>query len=96
MLRSITATQLAEWRAYAMLEPFDEERADIRAAQITWAIVNVNRDTRRHPRPLPLSDFVLRFDEDATAPRRQRTWQELKALGQLASAMYASENQRGV
>lgn len=40
MLCSISMRQLNEWREYADLEPFDEERADLRAAQVVQAVVN--------------------------------------------------------
>jgi len=71
MLRQISIRQLNEWRAYADLEPFDEERADLRAASIVQALVNPHR--RKGSPPVALKDCVLRFgDEEATTPVQTR------------------------
>lgn len=40
MLKSMSARELVEWRAFYQIEPFGEERADIRSAISTAAIVN--------------------------------------------------------
>lgn len=55
----MSARQFHEWRAYADLEPFDEERADIRAGGIAHAIYSVKR--RRGQPPIKLMDCVVRF-----------------------------------
>lgn len=68
MLRGITVRQFEEWRAYANLEPFDEERADLRAASIVQAILSVNR--KKGSSPIALKDCVLRF---GTEPVRKNT-----------------------
>jgi len=62
MLRGLTARQFMEWRAYADLEPFDEERADLRAASIVQAIFN---SPRRKKDRLKLKDCLLAFGDDA-------------------------------
>lgn len=64
MLRQISTRQLSEWRAYADLEPFDETRADLRAAQIVQALI-----TAHSRRRVPLKNCMLEFRETATAPR---------------------------
>jgi hypothetical protein len=81
MLSQITWEQLVEWMAFAEVEPFDEERADMRAAQITSAIVNVNR--AKGASPVSVSDVLLRFG-DYEPPRK--TWQQLKAAAKAAFA----------
>lgn len=42
-MRAITAREFDEWLAYANLEPFGEERADLRHGIQTAAIVNTMR-----------------------------------------------------
>lgn len=58
MLRSITAKQFIEWEAYARLEPFNELRADARAALIASYIFNmaVNVKDRKE-----LEHFMLNY-----------------------------------
>lgn len=60
MLRSITAKQFIEWEAYARLEPFNELRADARAALIASYIFNmaVNVKDRKE-----LEHFMLNYGE---------------------------------
>lgn len=40
MLAQMPAGQFEEWRAYADVEPWDEQRADFRAAQVVQAVYN--------------------------------------------------------
>jgi len=86
MLASMSAAQFVEWRAYASLEPFDEERADLRAAIVAATIANVHRDPKRHPTPVGVDVFMPRFDR-----RPSQTWQQQKALAQMISAAYNAD-----
>jgi hypothetical protein len=62
MLRSITIRQLGEWRAYADLEPFDEERADLRAASIVQELRNL-LGRKKGQAAIPIEKCVVRFGE---------------------------------
>lgn len=59
-----------DWQIYMHYAPFGEERADIRGAQICQTFVNMNRDTKAHPNPIPLKEFVLQFG-DALEEKKQ-------------------------
>lgn len=72
MLRAITTPQLLEWRAYSDLEPWDEERADLRAAQVVQAIRNAWRG--KGGRSYTLKECVLRF-----TPAKARTPEQARA-----------------
>ncbi len=66
MLAELRPGQFEEWRAYADVEPFDEDRADYRAASIVQAIHN---HRRRRGQPLvKLVDCLLRFDGREASP----------------------------
>lgn len=84
MLRMITAQQFIEWHAYSRLDPFDETRGDLRAAQISQMIWAVNRG--KGVKVPDLKDFTLAFDAQ---PRRRQTWQEQKMIGQMLADIYA-------
>jgi hypothetical protein len=75
MLRGITYRQFEEWRAYADLEPFEEERADLRAAQVVQAIYNVNR--KKGSPPIKLQDCLITLG--AQASQQPRTAAQAKA-----------------
>lgn len=74
MLRGMTAKQFFEWIAFDELEPFGEERDDIRTASIVQMIHNVNVKAGHQKK---LSDFILKFGDPQ--PHKQ-TWQQQKAL----------------
>lgn len=64
---------MAEWLAYFQLEPWGEERADLRAGIVASTIANVNRPAKRKQAYAP-KDFMPRFgaepeDAETTALR---------------------------
>lgn len=69
MLRSLTASQFNEWRAFYELDPFGEERDDVRFAAITHALWNIARDQSKHPKGWPLTEFVLAFGDNPVVTR---------------------------
>lgn len=59
---------LMEWRVYYDLEPFGEERADYRSAQVVAALLNVHR--KKGAQLVKLADCLLKFGTTrATQPR---------------------------
>lgn len=83
MLDQIHVGQFAEWQAYAQLEPFDEERMDVRFAHIVQTLINLKRGKKG---PKPLKDFVLKFGEREVA--KPKSWQSLKAMGKFLTAAF--------
>jgi len=63
MLVSLSGKQFTEWMAYAELEPFGEERADLRMAILASLIANVNRDPKKKSSPYEVSDFMPKFEK---------------------------------
>lgn len=61
MLEDMTWDQLLSWREYYAIDPWGEERADVRAAQICSILANANRDPKRHPKPYTVKDFMPDF-----------------------------------
>ncbi|MCE9553420.1 MAG: hypothetical protein K8T91_08605 [Planctomycetes bacterium] len=76
--RMLSRRQLAEWRRYAELEPWGEERADVRAAQMAMACVQPWTTKR-----LDLAKFVLTFGEQE---RPEATADDLKRKAMQATA----------
>jgi len=89
ILRGLTAKQFRGWEIYYELEPFNEERADYRAASICATLANVNRG--KNQRPYKTEDFLLRFgdrgEEERPKQTRQQQWEMLKLL----AAMHAND-----
>ena len=80
MLRSLTAAQFQEWLAYASVEPFDEVRGDLRAAQIVQMLLAVNMDQKKHKLP-GLDELLLQFEDVPRKPKQ--TWQEQKFMAMM-------------
>lgn len=78
MLASFTARQFFEWQAHAETDPFEERRQDYRIASIVSMLANINRDSKKHPKPYVIEDFLLKFGEQEGP--KQQTWQDQKSI----------------
>lgn len=79
LLERNTSRELAEWIAYAQIEPFGEERADLRIALLTCYLLMPY--WKQGAAPPKLADFMLKFE----APEAQ-TMEEMKAVMQMMAA----------
>ena len=61
LLESFSSQEVAEWMAFSRIEPFGEERADLRSAVVACVIANANRG--KNQRPFKIDDFVLKFGQ---------------------------------
>lgn len=87
MLAEVDGRQLTEWQAYAQIEPFGEERSDLRAAIVAWTMAEVYRDPEKQKEPYPLEAFMPKFGDSSgergsvkvkeLSPEAQRFWLEL-------------------
>lgn len=97
MLRSMTMQQLEEWATYSSIEPFGEERADLRAGVIAAMIANVNRGKKSDKVWSP-QDFVLKFgevDESKQPFTDDAKWERFKnGMKALAEQQAAGKKKR--
>lgn len=65
------------------MEPFGEERADIRSATNTMVLANANRDPKKKRTPYTIEDFMLFKDEpDKPQPSREDAAERMaRAMG---------------
>jgi hypothetical protein len=79
----ISSKQLAEWMAYYRIEPWGEERGDLRSAMVASIIANVNR--KKGAKPFRPIDFMPYFAEERDQMDRKALNDELvatfKAMG---------------
>lgn len=59
LLARMDSRELSEWMAYSQVEPFGEERADLRAALVAMTMANLWRG--KDSKAFKLEDFVLKF-----------------------------------
>ena len=89
ILRGLTAKQFRAWEHYAELEPFDETRADYRAASIVQMLYNVNRGSKQ--KAVALEDVVLKFGAQEKKDQQKQTPQQQFAILKVLAAMHANE-----
>jgi hypothetical protein len=94
MLRRMPWRQFQRWQAFDEVEPIGGVRLDYNTASIVSTLVNLRRNTEKHPEPFHLVDFLLKWggekkDAPVETPKpTQKTWQQLKFMGQWLSALY--------
>ena len=57
------------WQHYYSLEPWGEERADLRAGMIAAVIAETNRDKKKRHKPYTPADFMPDFDKPPPQPQ---------------------------
>ena len=92
MLAQITYRQFIEWVVYGDLEPFDEERADIRSAHIVTALANIHRDRKKRRAPFKIRDFLLPFGDQSLPAKK--SLQQLKTVAKLWVAVMNADQKK--
>lgn len=70
----IDSRELTEWIAFYNIEPFGEDRADMRQALTSCILANANRDPKKS-RAFKPQDFML-----VKPPKKEQTPEEMMAL----------------
>jgi hypothetical protein len=83
LLGELSSRQLAEWLAFFRLEPWGEERADLRAGIVASTVANVHRDGKKRRKPYSPEEFMPRFEVEEEAPEETA----LRLMGQLRRAL---------
>ena len=64
----MSSREYAEWMAYYRLEPFGEERGDLRAGVVAATVANVNRDPKVRGEPYSPRDFMPLVEASGHGP----------------------------
>ena len=92
MLGRMSSQELTEWAAFYALEPFGEERADLRAGIISATVANVNRGEKQEP--LTAQEFMPKFGEEQVDGEPEppeddpEAWRGLLAKAEAMNAMF--------
>ncbi len=70
MLSEITSKQFAEWMAYSRLEPWGEDRDDLRMGIMASTMANVNRG--KNQKPYKPQDFMPSFEPETEEQAAER------------------------
>lgn len=80
LMEVMPADEFFEWMIMEQIEPFGDKRGDIQAGLIAQVIANVHRDSRRHPEPYELSDFLPKFVDDPPKLKPRQSVEEQLAF----------------
>ncbi len=81
--------QFAEWRAYHQIEPWGEERADLRAGIIASTIANVNRG--KGQKVFTPDDFMPHFN---AKPKQPMSEEQMAAVMTQFTSQHNARNAR--
>ena len=94
MLRSMSARQFFEWRAYQDLEPFDEVRADYRTASVVQAILNTLGRKKGQPAHL-LKDCLLQWGAPAGPKSTEQALADVRRTMDVLMMIFGGEPEPG-
>ena len=89
LLGRISSRELTEWMAYFELDPFGQERADLRSAIVASTVANTVRDPKKKQKPWLPRDFMPKFEQ-----QREQTWQEQLAIVEMINAAMGGRDLR--
>lgn len=94
-LAHISSLELAEWMAYARIEPFGAERADVPLAMLMALTAEINRDKKKRRKHYSPSDFMPRFETDVAEPeKKSQTWEEQLQVVEALNRAFKGKDQR--
>jgi len=80
--REISAREFSEWLAYGQIEPWGEQRADMRNALVCCILANAHRG--KNQAAFKVDDFMPEFDRQKPSPEALK--QKFEALAKLHNA----------
>ena len=84
LLSRISSRELTEWQAYYGLEPFGEDRADLRAGIVASTVANVYR--KSGTQPYKAQDFMPKFGKE------KQDWREQLEMVKTINAALGGKN----
>jgi hypothetical protein len=78
--------------AFAQVEPFGVERADLQAALVASTVANTARNPKKRRRPFEVKEFLLQFWARATAP--QQSWQDQLRIVEMLNVAFRGRDLR--
>ena len=92
MLRSMTSRQLKEWFIFMEMEPFGDDRDDLRSGLIVQTLLNIFRDRKKKSSAFKLAECVVPGGDnfEKTAVAAATSWQQMKMTAMIFAGMHNS------
>lgn len=88
----MSSHELTEWQTYCEIDPFGDERGDVRMAILAAHIGNVHLGTKKNPTPFEPADFMPDFGEQRGT---EQTPEEMLAVAVVMNQMFGGMDLRG-
>ena len=77
-MASLSSRQFAEWIAYYNVEPWGEERADVRSGVVASTVANIHR--KKNTKPFKPIDFMPYLSEEREEMEQKEKQNQLLAM----------------
>lgn len=88
LLGRASSLELSEWMAYYSIEPWGEERGDLRAGIVASTVAETARDPKKRGRPYKPREFMPSFEQ------KRQTWEEQLAIVEVLNEALGGEDLR--
>lgn len=86
----MSSREFAEWMAFHDMEPFGEERADLRSAIVASTVANAHRGKRqRRSKP---EDFMPKFGRERN--KKRTSWQDQLRMVEILNVAFGGRDLR--
>ena len=89
--RWVSSREFSEWMVYYELDPFGEERGDLRAGIVASTIANANRDPKKRRKAFTPADFMPKFEEKS---KPGKDWKGQLSLVEMLNAAFGGADKR--
>lgn len=72
LLARVSSRELSEWMAYSQVEPWGEERADLRAGIVASTVANTARNAKKRHKPFKPEEFMPTFERKTQTMEQQQ------------------------
>jgi hypothetical protein len=73
LLQRMSSRELTEWMCYFALEPWGEERADLRTGILSSLLANIHRDEKKRHDPFTPEDFMPYHEAVTPKPTKRNS-----------------------
>ena len=80
LLQRISSRELTEWMMYYQIEPFGINVDMYGHAMTTSTLLNIYRDTKKHPNPIQPSDVMPEWDKTDIVDKQLQQIRQINSL----------------
>ncbi len=90
----MSSREFAEWMAFYQVEPWGEERADLRSGIVASTVANAHRDPKKRKRPFKPEDFIPKFEPKFERKKGRKTPEQMLRLVEMLNVAFGGKDLR--